>query len=114
MDEDLPSNIEAFLAQAAALFKRASSLSLEVPAEQDGADMSPEFWTRYLSLEQATRSLSSRIPAIAGVSSSDADTRIVTVHTMVHTTLLHLYHPSQPLHCSGYSLKLGIQTFYGF
>ncbi|KZT33246.1 hypothetical protein SISSUDRAFT_1066298 [Sistotremastrum suecicum HHB10207 ss-3] len=93
VDEDLPRNIEAFLAQAAALFKRASSLSLEVPAEQDGADMSPEFWTRYLSLEQATRSLSSRILAIAGVSSSDADTRLVTVHTMVHTTLLHLYHP---------------------
>ncbi|KZS87508.1 hypothetical protein SISNIDRAFT_490969 [Sistotremastrum niveocremeum HHB9708] len=96
VNENLPNNTEAILAQAAAVFKRASSLSLEATASPEpGTDMSPEFWTQYASLEQAIRGLSSRIPPLAGggIPALEADTRLVTAHTMVHTTLLHLYHP---------------------
>ncbi|KZS92315.1 hypothetical protein SISNIDRAFT_486840 [Sistotremastrum niveocremeum HHB9708] len=92
-DEPVPNNIEALLAQAAALFRRASVLSLEATTISPGTVLPDEYWIRYSALERALELFASRLPSISSVSSKEADTRLVSAHTFLHATSINLFSP---------------------
>ncbi|KZT34379.1 hypothetical protein SISSUDRAFT_1131882 [Sistotremastrum suecicum HHB10207 ss-3] len=81
-------NIEVLLVKSAALFEKASSLALLI---QDASD--DGHWDDYIKFQNAIEQFLATIPAITGPSASEIDLRLVVVHTLLRTAIIHLYHP---------------------
>ncbi|KZT34376.1 hypothetical protein SISSUDRAFT_1052871 [Sistotremastrum suecicum HHB10207 ss-3] len=120
---DLPTNIEALQAQAAAVFERASRLAVQVNEEGLNFTSSDSFWTEFEEVELTITRLSAVVPPIniplppsvagprfftisgSGTSSSSAplprdtpprsqnDWRLILIHTLLHVSTIHLHHP---------------------
>ncbi|KZS88812.1 hypothetical protein SISNIDRAFT_254324 [Sistotremastrum niveocremeum HHB9708] len=79
-------NIESLVIKAATTFEQCINFSTITMKSQDAPD-----WTKYFKLQKVIEHINGSLPPVTA--QSDIDLRIIVVHTLIHSSTIHLYLP---------------------